>query len=73
MFIIGYQFILGKIKKNILFSKTKLSSKLNLSYGDHFIKQYHTVEYLECHIDYNSGESMAMRVLKKVNAKVEFL
>ena len=39
------------------------SSKLNISYGDHIVKRYHTVEYLECQLDSNlSAESMAMKV-----------
>ena len=70
-----FQFILGKnTTKHILFSKTKHSPKLHISYWVHIIKQYHTVECLGCHLDFNlSGESIAMKVLKKVNAKVKFL
>ena len=36
--------------KCILFSKTKRSSKLSISYGDHVFKQYHTVKYLVCYL-----------------------
>ena len=56
--------------KCVLFSKTKRPSKLNISYGDHSTTQYHTVEYLYCHLDSNpSGESITM----KVNEEVKFL
>ena len=59
--------------KCVLFYKTKSSVKLNVFYGDHDIKQYHTIEYLRCHHDSDlSGESLAMKVLKKVNEKVFF-
>ena len=59
----------------MLFSKTKRSSKLNISYRDHIFRQYHTVEYLGCHLDSNlSGESMTVNVfLRKANAKVKLL
>ena len=64
----------GEDKTNfVLFSKTKCLSKLNISNEDHIPKQYHTVEYSGCHLDSNlSGKSMAMNVLKRVNAKVKF-
>ena len=43
-----------------------------ISYRDQIIKQYHTVERLGYDLDANlSGESMAMKFLKKVNAKVK--
>ena len=46
-----------------LFSKAKCSSKLNISYGDHDIKQDNIAEYLECHLDSNlSSESITMKV-----------
>ena len=64
----------GEVKTwRILFSKTKRLSKLNLSYGDHIIKQYHTVEYLGCHLDSDlNGEPLTMKVLKKSKCKVKF-
>ena len=50
-------------RKCILFSNTKGSSKLIVSYGNHTIKHYHIVEYLGCHLDFNlSGEPLAMKV-----------
>ena len=59
--------------KCIFFSKTKRLSKLNIYYGDHIIKQCHTIEYLLCHLDSNlSGESMAMKDLKKSVQKINF-
>ena len=43
----------------ILFCKIKRSSKLNITYRDHYINQCHTVEYLGCHLDCNiSNKSM---------------
>ena len=42
-------------------------------YG-HSIKQHETVEYLGCQLDSKlSGEAMASKVLKKINAKLKFL
>ena len=44
-----------------------------MTYGNHNIKQCRMVEYLGCHLDFNpSGESIAMKVLKKVSAKRNF-
>ena len=41
-------------------------AKLNVSYEDHDIKQCHTVEYLECHVDSNlSCESMGIKFFWK--------
>ena len=43
-------------------------------YGDYSLKQYNTVEYLGCYLNSNlNGESMARRVLKKINMKLNFL
>ena len=40
----------------------------------HSIKQHETVEYLGCQLDSKlSGEAMASKVLKKINAKLKFL
>ena len=48
--------------------------KLSISYEDHSLKQHSTVEYLGCYLDSNlSGESMALRVLKKIDIKLNFL
>ena len=51
----------------ILFSKTKRPSKVNINYRNHNIKQYHTAEYLRCHLDSNlSSESMAKKVFQEL-------
>ena len=52
----------------------KSPPKLNISYGDYSLKQCSTVEYLGCYLDSSlNGESMARRVLKKINNKLNFL
>ena len=52
----------------------KSPPKLSISYGDYSLKQHNTLEYLGCYLDSNlSGESMARRVLKKINTKLNFL
>ena len=44
------------------------------TYGDYSLKQHNTVEYLGCYLDSNlNRESLAHRVLKKINTKVNFL
>ena len=51
-----------------------LGPLLCISYGDYSLKQHNTVEYLGCYLDSNlNGESMARRVLKKINPKLNFL
>ena len=41
---------------------------------DYNLKQHRTVEYLGCYLDSDlSGESMARRVLKKINTKLNLL
>ena len=60
--------------KTIFLSRTKSPPKLNILYGDYSLNQYNTVEYLGCCLNCNvNGESMARRVLKKINAKLNFL
>ena len=60
--------------KCILFSRKKNLPKLNITYKGIKIKQHEMVEYLGCLLDANlSGESMATKVLKKINAKLQFL
>ena len=52
--------------KSILFSKTRGSREINISFAGHSIKQHKTVEYLGCQLDSKlSGEQMASKVLKK--------
>ena len=60
--------------KSILFSKTPGLREINISFAGHSIKQHETVEYLGCQLDSKlSGETMASKVLKKINAKLKFL
>ena len=60
--------------KAILFMRNKTEAKLNISFQDHFIKQYFCVEYLGCLLDNNlCGESMARRALKKITRNLKFL
>ena len=48
--------------------------ELNIIYDNNRIKQFHIVEYLGSYLDANlSVESMAMKVLKKINAKLQLL
>ena len=60
--------------KSILFTRSKTPAKLDISFQDHHIKQYNCVEYLGCFLDYNlNGETMAQKVLNKINVKLKFL
>ena len=62
----GMHFI--HINIDLPFAKNSLSA---LYYS---LKQHNTVEYLGYYLDSNlSGESMARRVLKKINTKLSFL
>ena len=46
----------------------------NISLAGHSIKQHETVKYLGCQTDSkSSGEAMASKVLKKMNANLKFL
>ena len=57
------------MSKSILFSKTRGLREINISFTSHSIKQHKTIEYLGCHLDSKlSGEAMASKVLKKINA-----
>ena len=63
--------------KSILFGTThrfnKVSS-LEIKYSEIHIKQYHTVTYLVCLLDETlSGESMALKVINKINSRLRFL
>ena len=52
----------------------KNSLTLSISYGDYSLKLHNNVEYLGWYLDSNlKGESMACRVLKKINTKSNFL
>ena len=63
--------------KTILFGskyKIKKARPLNIIYGDISIKQYDKVTYLGCILDNTlSGESMALHVINKINARLKFL
>ena len=63
--------------KCILFgTKQKLNKtgSLDIRYGTMQIKQYHTVTYLGCALDENlSGETMALKVISKINCRLRFL
>ena len=60
--------------KCILFSWNKTLLELNIVYNNNRIKQYCMVEYLGCCLDANlNGESMAMKSIRKINAKLHFL
>ena len=63
--------------KSILFGskhKIKKSKPLNIQYNDIKIKQYSKVTYLGCIFDETlSGESMAIHVINKINARLRFL
>ena len=63
--------------KSILFVnkyKLKKTEKLDITYNDIEIKQHSKVKYLGCILDETlSGDSMALGVLNKVNAKLKFL
>ena len=62
--------------KSILFSNKKCKNikKLDIRRGDIKIKQHSNVNYLGCLLDENlSGESMATKMLGKINGKLKFL
>ena len=63
--------------KSILFAnknKIKKVGKLDIHLGDIQIKQHSKVTYLGCILDEDlSGESMATKMLGKINAKLRFL
>ena len=61
-------------RKPISFSQIKSPPQLNTSYGDYSLRQHNTIEYLRCYLDSNlNNNSVAFRVLKKINTKLNFL
>ena len=69
---------LGEGKTNCILFGTKYRlnkvSSLDIKYGEIHIKQYHTVTYLGCLLDETlSGESMALKVINKINSRLRFL
>ena len=63
--------------KSILFAskrRAKNIRQLNIKYKDINIKQHSEVTYLGCVLDETmSGESMALKVINKINGKSKFL
>ena len=62
--------------KSILFGRKKCKNlkNLNIKRGEIKIKQHLMVTYLGCVLDENlSGESMATKMLGKINGKLKFL
>ena len=63
--------------KSILFaSKRKIKNipKLKINYKNIQIKQHSKVKYLGCILDETmSGESMALKVINKINSRLKFL
>ena len=63
--------------KSILFAtknKLKKIDKLNISYQNIKIKQHSEVTYLGCILDESlSGQSMAYKIINKVNSRLKFL
>ena len=60
--------------KYILFSKEENLPEFNITYDNNRINRFHTVEYLGCYLDVNLSEkSMAVKSLKEINAKLQFL
>ena len=56
--------------KCILFNEGKILPELNITYDNNKIN---IVQYLRCYMDANlSGESMTMKSLKKISAKLQF-
>ena len=60
--------------KSILFSKRKKKESITIKRGDTLIIQHSSVTYLGCLLDEDlSGESMATKVLGKINGRLKFL
>ena len=80
-FVCRYTFLnihFGEVKtKSIFFSSKrnlKLVEELDIRYKDIKIKQYKHVNYLGCMLDESmSGETMALRVIEKINSRLKFL
>ena len=54
--------------------KQKTTDKMNINYNGIKIKQHSQVKYLGCILDGTlNGESMALKVLAKINSKLKFL
>ena len=73
----GEESIIDLVTKSILFAfkrKIKKVPKLKINYKNIQIKQYSKVTYLGCRLDETmSGESMALKVINKINSRLKFL
>ena len=73
----GEESIIDLVTKSILFAfkrKIKKVPKLKINYKNIQIKQYSKVTYLSCRLDETmSGESMALKVINKINSRLKFL
>ena len=69
------QFGEDKIKSIPFASKRKIKklSKLRINYKNIQIKQYSKVTYLGCILDETMSESMALKVINKINSRLKFL
>ena len=56
--------------KYFLFSKEKYRLELNIIFDNNRTKQFHIVELMGANL---SGESMAIKSLKEISTKLEFL
>ena len=66
----------NKTKCMLFGTKRRLNkvSSLDIIYGEIHMKQYHTVTYLGCLLDETlSAESMAFKVINKINSRLRFL
>ena len=63
--------------KSVFFAskfKKKNNKKFNIKYGDIQIKQHSKVKCLGCLMDETmSGETMALKIIHKINSKLKFL
>ena len=66
-----------RTKQSVFFSLVKIKKKvgnLSINHGDIQIKQDSKVTYLVCVLDEDlSGESMATKVMGKINGRIKFL
>ena len=53
--------------------KKKQTPKLNLPHGEYSLKQHNTTEYLGYFDSNLNGESMARKVLKKINTRLNLV
>ncbi len=64
-------------KLNVYFLVEKIGQRMiikKITYGNITLTQYKSVAYLGCELDEkNTGESMALDVIKKVNGRLKFL